>query len=94
MNNVFADLHYSLDERCLSNTYTILAYSISKLALTNVPESPAIKTLSLPIFLPFSVKGLLLGILMLGMTSCEALLLSVISEGISFSSSPPLETIA
>ena len=44
-------------------------------------------------FLPFSVNGLLLGILMLGITNCEALLLSILSDGISFSSSP-LDMIA
>lgn len=60
---------------------------------SNLPESPAIKTLSLPMFLPFSVNGLLLGILMLGITNCEALLLSILPDGTSFSSSP-LDKIA
>lgn len=52
-----------------------------------MPESPAINILSLPMALPFSVKGLLLGICMLGMTSCELLLPSMTSGECDLSSS-------
>lgn len=57
------------------------------------PESPAINTFNLPIVLPRSVNGLLLGIRMLGMISCGSL--SRASDGMSASSSSPsLDTIA
>lgn len=62
-------------------------------SLLYAPESPAINTFSRPIFFPLSVNGLLLGILILGITSCGALPLSINSDPISRSSSP-LETIA
>ncbi len=46
----------------------------------SVPESPATSTFSLPILFPSSVNGLRLGILMLGMMSCGALPLSIMSD--------------
>ena len=46
------------------------------------------RILSLPMFFPRSVNGRRLGILMLGMTSCGALPLSIIVDSMSRSSSP------
>lgn len=48
--------------------------------LLYAPESPATSTLSLPIRLPSSVKGLRLGILIEGITSCGALPLPIMTE--------------
>jgi hypothetical protein len=61
--------------------------------LMTIPESPTIIILNLPKFFPRSVKGRRLGILMLGMTSCGALPLSIIVDSKSRSSSP-LDMIA
>jgi hypothetical protein len=55
---------------------------------SNVPVSPATKILSRPRCFPRSVNGRLLGILMLGITSCGALPLSIIVDSISLPSSP------
>lgn len=71
--------------------YVSLMYDAQE-GYQDIPESPAIKILSLPIIFPFSVNGLLLGICMLGMTSCELPLPSMTSgEG---NPSSPLDNIA
>lgn len=53
----------------------------------HIPQSPATRTLSLPMRLPPSVNGRRLGILMEGMTSWGALPLSIMSEASMFSRS-------
>lgn len=93
MYNIGATLHNRLYERSLSNACEILARDTTLMQAANIPESPAINILSLPMLLPFSVKGLLLGICMLGMTSCELLLPSMTSGECDVSSSP-LDRIA
>ena len=92
MNDIFAYLDNSLDERGLPHTLIVLAVYLA-VCRRVIPESPAIRTFSLPIFLPFSVKGRLLGILILGITNCGALPLSIILSG-AISSSSPLEAMA
>jgi hypothetical protein len=42
-----------------------------------IPESPAINTFKRPMALPVSVKGLRLGILMLGIISCGEVPLAI-----------------
>jgi hypothetical protein len=70
VDNIFANLHYGLDKRGLSYAYLASAcFNRASLVTVYLPESPAIKTFSLPRFFPFSVNGLLLGIEILGMTS-------------------------
>ena len=92
MNNILARLDDRLDERCLTNSLAnlVLGHDICR-KLCIIPESPAISTLSLPIFFPRSVNGLRLGILMLGMMSCGVT--PWVPNTLSFSSSS-LDTIA
>lgn len=92
MHNIGAALHNRLNEGCFSNSYIKSVIIQLRHNVKDVPESPAIRILSLPIFFPLSVNGLLLGICKLGITSCELLLPSMISG--DWVSSSPLETIA
>jgi hypothetical protein len=98
VDDVFADLNNGPDERRLADSYTLLsAQRLSPMPLylgvrMYAPVSPATITLSLPIALPLVVNGRLVGICMLGITSCgkpEAP--SCVSNG---SSSSPLEATA
>jgi hypothetical protein len=76
MDDVFADLNDGSDERRFADTCAIVSAPSLHTRVTCVnatkysPVSPATIILNLPMALPLFVKGLLVGICILGITSC------------------------
>lgn len=85
MHYIFADLNDRLDEGRLSATLRVVSNDPSNIHNQNIPFDPATMILHLPIAFPRCVKGLRLGILMLGMISCGALSCTIDDTGSSSS---------